>query len=86
MRTRNELSRITIEIPKAHHKKLKAQAAILGKSMRDIILEALEIHEACLYSSHEPNAITIQSLKNIKDGKHLTSIESIEELAKQFGL
>lgn len=36
-----KLSRITIDIPKEDHQKLKAIAALMGKSMRDVILESI---------------------------------------------
>lgn len=41
MSAKKELSRITIDIPVADHKRLKAVAAILGKSMRDIVMDAI---------------------------------------------
>jgi len=43
MNRNNDLLRITLDIPKKIHRQLKARAAILGKSMRTIILEALEL-------------------------------------------
>lgn len=42
MSTKNDLSRITIDIPKEDHKRLKALAALEGKSMREIIIESIE--------------------------------------------
>ncbi len=41
MSTKNELSRITIDLPKEDHKKLKALAAITDKSMRDVVVELI---------------------------------------------
>ena len=42
MSTKSELSRITIDIPKEDHKRLKALAALEGKSMRELIMESIE--------------------------------------------
>ncbi len=42
MSTKTTLSRMTIDLPKEDHKRLKAIAAILGKSMRELVLEAVE--------------------------------------------
>lgn len=42
MSTKSELSRITIDIPKEDHKRLKALAALEGKSMRELIIESIE--------------------------------------------
>lgn len=41
MKKRN-LSRITIDIPEEDHKDFKILAAILGKSMRDLVVESIQ--------------------------------------------
>ncbi len=82
---RNNISRIIIEIPKEQHRKLKSRAAILGKSMREVIMEALEAYDECLKSEHIPNKETIKSLKNIEKRKNLTEI-SLEEFSKKLGI
>ncbi|MBY0110241.1 MAG: hypothetical protein K2X90_03970 [Candidatus Babeliaceae bacterium] len=38
------LSRITIDIPEEDHKKFKALAAIKGKTMRELVVEAIKNH------------------------------------------
>ncbi len=86
MATKNELSRITIEIPKVEHQRLKARAAMLGKSMKEVILEMLEMTEECLYSNHYPNKETQKSIENIEKGENLVEIKSLEELRKKLGL
>ncbi len=85
MDSRN-LSRITIDLPKEQHRRLKARAAVLGKSMREVIIEALEAVEQCPYLSHEPNKTTRASLKNIEKRKNLVEIENIDELFKKLGI
>lgn len=42
MNNKNEVSRITLEIPKDYHIKLKTIAAVSGKSMREIIIKSIE--------------------------------------------
>ena len=86
MATKPETTRILIEIPKPQHKRLKAKAALLGKSMKTLILEALEAMDICEKSAHIPNAETKKSLKNIKDGKNLTEYESLEAFFKKMGI
>jgi hypothetical protein len=44
METRNDLSRMTVDIPIDTHRKLKALSALLGKSMRDVVIESLQAH------------------------------------------
>lgn len=86
MKTKSEMSRITLDIPKAEHKKLKAKAALLGKSMRSLVLEALEGNNECSFPSHTPNRATKRAIKNAEEGKNLTHIEDLTVLAKKFGL
>ena len=44
MKTKNNLSRMTVDIPLETHRKLKALSAILGKSMRDMVIESIQAH------------------------------------------
>jgi ribosomal 50S subunit-associated protein YjgA (DUF615 family) len=50
---KKELSRITIDMPIADHKRLKAVAAILGKSMRDIVMDAIKDYLDKIKISHK---------------------------------
>ena len=83
MSTKNELSRITIDIPKIDHKKLKAMAAILGKSMQTIVRELIE---ECLSGSHYPNTTTINAIKDAQEGKGLVKSDSLDDLFKKLGI
>lgn len=69
MNKKEELSRISLDIPKLKHKRLKKMAAELGISMKQIILSALESIDECLYSSHVPNEETIKAIKEAKEKK-----------------
>lgn len=42
MHTKNDVSGMAIDIPEKSHKQLKALSAILGKSMREVVLESTE--------------------------------------------
>lgn len=44
MSTKKKLSRITIDLPKEHHMRIKALAAIQGKSMRDVVVELIDAY------------------------------------------
>jgi len=78
MATKIALSRITIDIPKVDHQRLKAMAALRGKSMREIILEAIESIEECALSSHLPNKKTIKAIKDADNEKVLLRQEYAE--------
>lgn len=43
MNNKNNLSRLSIDLPLNLQKKLKALAALHGKSMREIVIESIEI-------------------------------------------
>lgn len=59
----NELSRIVIELPKTQHRKLKARAATLGKSMKELFLEALEATDIALKQPIVKKAKTTTKVK-----------------------
>ncbi len=42
MSQKNDLARITVDLPLNLQKKLKAIAALQGRSMREVIIEAIE--------------------------------------------
>jgi hypothetical protein len=82
---RSDMVRLTIDIPTATHLWLKKRAKALGKSMREIVIEAVE---KCLCESdpHIPNKRLRKVLSNIEDGKNLTHYESLEDLYKKLGI
>lgn len=41
---KRSLSRITIDIPEEDHRQFKIMAAIQGKSMREIVVDAIKKH------------------------------------------
>jgi len=81
MNTKGSLSRITIDIPKEDHTRLKAIAAILGKSMREIVIESIE-----LYSARLPNKKTLKAISDAEKGKGLVEADNIEDLFKKLGI
>jgi antitoxin component of RelBE/YafQ-DinJ toxin-antitoxin module len=87
---KNELSRMTIDIPAAMHKKFKQLAARHGISMRqmvvDYIKEQIE-HEGkeCPYD-HTPNAQTRKAMKETDKGKGLVRAKDAKDLFKKLGI
>lgn len=68
MPAKRDLSRITIDISKEDHKRLKAISAVLGKSMRIVVIEALEEY---LYKTNS-SSDALSAVKDIeKDKKFL---------------
>lgn len=61
MEKRN-LSRMTIDIPEETHKKLKAIAAIQGKSMREMVIKLIDEQ---LYGFNEEDAKSRHAMEEI---------------------
>ncbi len=83
MTTKSHLSRMTIDVPEEDHKRLKALAAVLGKSMRELIIEWIKEH---LYSTNTPNAETLEAIKQLERGENLVESDNIDELFKKLGI
>ncbi len=81
MNTKGDFSRITIDMPKIDHKKLKAISALLGKSMRELVIESIREH---LYKY--PNKETLRAIENVEKGKDLTKAKNIKDLFKKLGI
>ena len=83
MHVKNETSRITIDIPKESHKRLKAMAAVLGKSMREIVVESIEknLSDRTIF-----NKKTLRAIKDAENKKGLVHAEDIEDLFKKLGI
>lgn len=89
MNTKNDVTRLSLDLPTKDHKEMKTLAALTGKTIRDLFLEAIpwikETNE-CKLSEHIPNEETLESIRNIEAGKNLTEYKSADELFKKFGI
>jgi ribosomal 50S subunit-associated protein YjgA (DUF615 family) len=77
------MSRITIDIPTIDHKKLKALAALQGRSMREIVIESIEEH---LSNVKGLNKETLKALANIEKGRDLIEAKDAEDLFRKLGI
>lgn len=80
---KNEMSRMTIDIPKESNKQLKAVSAVLGESMREVVLESIEDY---LQNVKLPNKKTLKAIQNIESGADLTETKNLKDLFKKLGL
>ncbi len=83
MSAKSNLSRMTIDLPIEDHKRLKALAAVLGKSMREIVADWIHGN---LYSENVPNAETLRAIENIEKGKDLIESKDVEDLFRRLGI
>ena len=83
MNGKNGMSRITLDIPKESHKRIKALSAVIGKSMREIIVDAVN---DSFKRTKIPNIKTLEAMKNVENRKGLKSYDSVEDLFKKLGI
>lgn len=67
-------------------KDLRGRLALLGTTMRNLILEALEAIEECRRRDHVPNKETIKTLHNVNKGKNLVKVKDLADLFKKLNL
>ena len=83
MSVRTDVSRMTIDIPKKSHKQLKALSVVLGKSMREIVIESIEDY---LHSIKLPNKETLKAIEAVENGTDLVKAKNLEDLFKKLGI
>ena len=74
---------MTIDLRQETHKRLKALAALRGKSMREVVEEFIEDN---LYSRNSPNAETLRIMKNVEDKVDLIECKDFEDFCNKLGL
>ena len=83
MAIKNNFSRMTIDLPVEDHKRLKTLAAILGKSMRELVSEWIHGN---LYSENTPNSETMKAIENVEKGLNLIECEDEADFYRKLGL
>ncbi len=83
MTSKNDLFRMTIDIPVEDHKRLKALSAISGKSMREIVSEWIHVY---LYSEKVPNAKTLKAIEKVEKGKGLIEAKDVQDMFRKLGI
>lgn len=79
----HEHARMTIDMPFEEHKKLKAMAAFMGITLKDLVLSCLRDH---LLSDNEPNDETLRAFKETDERKGLVQCKDFNEFIDKLGL
>lgn len=80
MRGKEEMARVSIDIPKEQHRILKAQAALSGKSLQQLFLDAIsEVLEKELWLFDPANKEIVEQLKRGLQQEAKTDWESIKK-------
>ena len=76
-------ARMTIDMPFEEHKKLKAMAAFMGISLKDLVLSCLRSH---LLSENQPNDGTLQAFQETDEGKGIVQCKDFNDFIEKLGL
>ena len=75
-REQTDLSRLTIDISKKTHTRLKAMAALQGQSMREYVSDLIK---KALYNK-VPNEETRKAIANVEKGKDVVKAKDARDL------
>ncbi len=79
----HEQSRMTIDMPFEEHKRLKAMAAFMGVSLKNLVLGCLRDH---LLSDNEPNDETLKAFKETDERKGLVRCQDFNDFVNKLDL
>lgn len=83
MTAHQEHSRMTIDMPLEEHKKLKAMAAFMGISLKDLVLSCLRDH---LLSKNRPNRETLRVFKETDSGYGVVHAKDFDDFVDKLGV
>ncbi len=74
-------ARLTIDLPKTDHKRLKMAASLMGTTMKGLVLMSVDE-----FMHRKPNKVTIKAIKQSEEGKNLKKFDSLEDLFEDLGI
>lgn len=80
-----EKTRISIEMPKIEHKKLKALAAFEGVSLKELFLDCIRERYFETHEKKEPNNETLKVIKETEENKNLIYCDDFDDFKRKLG-
>ena len=74
-------SRLTIDLPRTDHKRLKMAASLFGTTMKGLVLMSVEE-----FMHRKPNKVTLKAIKQSETGKGIKKFDSLEDLFNDLGM
>ncbi|HSW86957.1 MAG TPA: hypothetical protein VLG49_05600 [Rhabdochlamydiaceae bacterium] len=74
-------ARLTIDLPKAEHKRLKMAASMMGTTIKDLVLMSVDE-----FMHRKPNRVTVKAIRQSETGKGLKKFNNLDELFKDLGI
>lgn len=81
MNTKDDVSRITIDIPAKSHRQLKALSPLVGKTMRELVIESIETY---LQTAKLPNKKKLKALQDAEGGDDLVNAVDLQDLFRRL--
>jgi hypothetical protein len=76
-----KIARLTIDLPKNEHKRLKMVASMMGTSMKVLVLMSVDA-----FMQMKPNKVTKKAMQQSEKGKNLKKFENLEAFFDDLGL
>ena len=74
-------ARLTIDLSKAEHKRLKMAASMMGTTMKDLVLTSVDE-----FLHRKPNKVTLKAMKQSESRKGLKKFSSLDEFFEDLGI
>lgn len=74
-------ARLTIDLPRAFHKRLKMAASMMGTTMKDLVL--ISVDE---FMRRKPNKVTVKAIRQSETGKGLKKFDTLDALFEDLGI
>ena len=74
-------ARLTIDLPRTEHKRLKMAALMMGTSIKELVLMSVDE-----FMHRKPNKVTVKAIKQSVAGKNLKKFDSLEDLFEDLGI
>ncbi len=83
MSERTKMSRISLDVTDEQHRLIKARAALTGKTLKQLFLEAIEIPEQELWLYDPKNKQLVEEIKEVLKEKATIDLGSFKKYAEE---
>ena len=74
-------ARLTIDLPKTEHRRLKMAASMMGTSIKGLVLMSVDE-----FMHRKPNKVTVKAIRQSNAGKNLKKFDSLDDLFEDLGI
>lgn len=75
------IARLTIDLSKSEHKRIKTAASLMGTTIKDLVLISVDN-----FLHSKPNKVTLKAMKQSEKGKGLKKFKTLDELFEDLGI